>query len=246
MPPTIVIGAGQNPSLNGSVLSDPLRWGVANPGTHREYVLDITAVLADMDTALASVAVSVSPSGPGELEAVSVEAAGGVITVVLTGGVRGRNYAVQIDAEPSDGDRLEFAIGLLISPDLARFPLSPALCPDFGCFVTWMAGGSMLGPLKRLPEATVIATGTTQFGGTPLSLANTKVSGGAGGGVVLPDASTFCGAEMMVSNRSGGQITAYPYGSNAIEDNGPGTGIPLQDKQNARFRVDQSGLLLMS
>jgi hypothetical protein len=83
---TIVIGAGRNPSLNAAVLSDPLLWPVANPGSSRGYTLDITAVLEDLNDDLAGVNVSASPSGSGELSILGVQAAAGVITAWLSVG----------------------------------------------------------------------------------------------------------------------------------------------------------------
>jgi hypothetical protein len=127
---TIIVGSGVNASLNAAVLGDALRWPLAGPGANRDYTLDLTAPLADMVDTLATVSVSVAPSGAGELRIVSLSATSTLIGLRLAGGVPGRNYTVVVDAVTEGGEELEYAIGLMINPLLGVWPLSPP--PSFG------------------------------------------------------------------------------------------------------------------
>ena len=101
---TIIVGSGVNASLNAAVLGDALRWPLAGPGANRDYTLDLTAPLADMVDTLATVSVSVAPSGAGELRIVSLSATSTLIGLRLAGGVPGRNYTVVVDAVTEGGE----------------------------------------------------------------------------------------------------------------------------------------------
>jgi hypothetical protein len=134
---TIVAAAGLNPSLYAGVSAASLRWPIAEPGESRDYSIDITADLADIGDQIASVSVSVAPSGPAERVIGSVGVAGGVITVVQSGGVAGRNYAFQVDVLTAGGETLEYAVGLLVDPARASFPLPEPPDTGFGAPATW-------------------------------------------------------------------------------------------------------------
>ena len=121
----------------------PLRalwWPTAEPDDVLDYSLDWSAILADAGDTIASAAVSVAPSGAGELTASSLAVVGGVMTVWLTGGVPGRAYTVRAEIATVNGRTIERLIGLRINAALATwpFPLPPSL--GFGTPVTWGAG----------------------------------------------------------------------------------------------------------
>lgn len=106
----------------------------------------------------------------------------------------------------------------------------------------------MFGPIMNLPPVTVQATGTTQLTAAPTSLAQILVNAAtaAGAGVLLPEASTFCGNTVPVFNRSGVAIAVYPFAGDTIESNDVNTPVTLQNEQTGHFSVANSGLLIFS
>lgn len=125
-----------------------LRWNTKQPGDVLDYTYDATDDLTDCLTCVAdlvqSVAISVRPSGTGELLPLAIAVSGSLIVVRLAGGVPGRNYIVRIAAAGASGQTYEFNIGLLINPLLAAaWPLLPPPSTGYGTATVWLAGSGL-------------------------------------------------------------------------------------------------------
>ncbi len=116
------------------------RWPVRQPGDLLDYALDVSFALFDVADDLAAVAWSASPSGPGELTAVSVGVEGGVITGWMSGGMPGRVYVVRIEATTIAGRKFEWLAGIQVSAILGPIPLPAPASPGFGPPATWAYG----------------------------------------------------------------------------------------------------------
>lgn len=131
------IAIGQRSSLYGVVSAPLRRWPVAEPEDLLDYSLDITALLADVADTVISAQVSVSPSGLGELAASGLAVAGGVVTLMLGGGVCGRDYVIQIACQTEAARTFGFRVGLAIDNPMAAYPNTPPSSPGFGPPVVW-------------------------------------------------------------------------------------------------------------
>lgn len=103
-----------------------LYWPTAQPDDFLDYGLDLSAPMNDSSDSIVSAAVSVSPSGSGELTLSYLTCASSVVTFWASGGVAGRSYFVKVDVTTLHGREFEFLVGLSISPVLAIFPIPPA------------------------------------------------------------------------------------------------------------------------
>lgn len=95
--------------------------------------------------------------------------------------------------------------------------------------------------ITRHPVAGVAATGTTQASATQLSNSAVTVnitSGGAGGGVRLPSATTLKnGAKITVANTTGVTINVYPSSGHNILGQGVDQPLALAGLKSAEFTV---------
>src|ERR1700709_608107 len=85
------------PVPRGSIIAapSPLNWPTKDPGDVLDYILDIgPAIVGNDGDAIATVAVSLSPSKPGDLELQSTTADGSRIVLWLLGGQTGTVYTV--------------------------------------------------------------------------------------------------------------------------------------------------------
>ena len=246
---TVVIrGCGPSSgSPYGTMPLGPLNmWPTAQPGAFLDYAADVSALLNDETITAASL--TVSPSGAGELIPAFLSVSGCLVSWWGWGGVPGRHYTVRIMLQTSAVRTIVFTVGLLIDPLLAPYPIPPAPVPGPGTPLIWSEGTPMFGPSVTLPATTVLATGTTQLTAAPATLSQILVNAAtaAGAGILLPQASAFCGQTVPVYNRSGVTITIYPYSGDQIEGLGANTGTDLENEQTASFTVSQSGALLLS
>lgn len=241
---TVIIGGRSPFGTYGTMPAGPgYWWPTAQPGAFLDYAVDVSALL-DGDTIIAA-SLEASPAGDGELIPAFLNVDGCLVSWWGWGGIAGKNYTVRIVLQTAGHRTIPVTIGLGIDRLLARHPLPPAPIPGFGRPLIWSVGDPMFGPVQQLPAVTVAATGTTQLTAAPVPLAKVLVNAGTGG-VLLPAASTFCGATMPVYNRSGGPITIYPHAGDTIESNGVNGGVTIQNEQTAHLSVAQSGLLILS
>lgn len=244
---TLVVGGANIVPLSARevMLGYPrLWWPEADPCEFLDYTLDVTAPL-EGDTITAA-SLSVCPSNSGDLIPAFLNVSGNLISFWGYGGIAGRDYRVRIKTQTTGLRNPNWTIGLPINPLLASYvstltPITLGSSPD----LTWSEGQFMLGPIFNLPATTVVSTGTNQLTAAPMKLSKCLVIG-VGNGVVLPQAATFCGAEMPVYNRTGGTLTVYPYSGDQIESLGVNIGAVLQNEQTATFSVSITGQLILS
>src|ERR1700748_3012150 len=75
------------PRGSSATAPPPLNWPTKDPGDVLDYILDISPAIVGNDAdGIATVAVSVSPSNPGDLELHSTTADGSRIVLWLSGG----------------------------------------------------------------------------------------------------------------------------------------------------------------
>jgi hypothetical protein len=122
------------------------RWlWVAEPADDLDYYADVTAMLQDVGDSAASATFAISPSGTGELQAVSFSVSGYLAQVWLTGGVPGRFYQSQLSIVTAAGRQFSFLIGLQMDTALAANPLPTPPSLGFGTPISWSAAPSLVG-----------------------------------------------------------------------------------------------------
>jgi hypothetical protein len=111
-----------------------LFWPTAQLGADLDYTFDTAPDLIPIQDSIASVSVSVQPSGTGELQIDTVAISEFKITTTLSGGVAGRLYFVQLVVTTTSNPPRVFPylIGLQISPLLFVAPFVPPESPFFG------------------------------------------------------------------------------------------------------------------
>jgi hypothetical protein len=112
--------------------------GVKDPDAFLDYSWDASDFLDPVNDDLASVSVSTSPWGTGELVASNLTVQGNVITFWLASGVPGRRYTIKIEAGTDAGRNFEWPIGLHADPALTPYPFPrPAANSGFSAVITW-------------------------------------------------------------------------------------------------------------
>jgi len=128
-----VVAPSQGFTAAGALVASPyLVWPTAEPGDNLDYSLDLTAPLEDVGDVIATVTLTVSPSGTGELSYSRLSVAGDVITWWGAGGVAGRRYLVSVTAATGYGRAFSYVVALNINPTLAAYPLPPPPVPGPG------------------------------------------------------------------------------------------------------------------
>ena len=115
-------------------------WPEAQPGTDLDYTFDTAPNLEPIQDSIASVSVSVQPSGTGELQIENLVVDGFAITIFLSSSMgRPEPYLVRLVVTTAANPPRVFVylIGLQISPLLDTPPLQPPESPFFGTPVTW-------------------------------------------------------------------------------------------------------------
>lgn len=109
-----------------------LSWPDALPDAVLDYTADVAGWLADAGgVAMTSVALSIAPSGAGEMGCVSLDVTGGKIVAVLGPAPPGRGYLVRIKAVTNSPLRFEWVLGLNIVPIQAEYD-PPSEPPSYG------------------------------------------------------------------------------------------------------------------
>ena len=109
-----------------------LVWPEAEPDDDLDYSLDISAALDEVGDAIASVDVSVAPSGSGEMSPHSASFSGNVITVWLAGGAPSRVYYVQVVVTTVADRRFSYFVAVSVSADTAVSSVPPPPSPGYG------------------------------------------------------------------------------------------------------------------
>jgi hypothetical protein len=103
----------------------PLNWPTKDPGDILDYILDIgPAIVGNDGDGVATVAVSVSPSNPGDLELQSITADGSRIVLWLSGGQAGTIYTITFLITTINGRSLQRSV--LLPVLLLSVPVVPA------------------------------------------------------------------------------------------------------------------------
>ncbi len=145
-----------------------LQWPTAHIGQELDYFVDASAPLAyDL---LASVAVSASPSGAGELQITDVTVTDSTIRVKFSGGVAGRVYRVRVDCVTEIGREVSWVPVLPFSIEGAILPLPIAPVADFGAPFVWTYSG----PVRPLPPQPVHVPAT--YTGAPFVARMTTIN----------------------------------------------------------------------
>jgi hypothetical protein len=110
-----------------------LSWPMKEPGAFLDHYYDAANSTSgartlsagnDLGTdTISSVALTISPSGPGELTASTLTVSGGVVAFWLGAGIAGRNYVVTIDAVCTSGRTFGWVAGVVVDPLTATYPL---------------------------------------------------------------------------------------------------------------------------
>jgi hypothetical protein len=175
----------------------PTKW----PASYVPYKIPVPTA---PDDPLVAMELSINPSGPGEMWLSFLSTDGVTITCWFADGVPGRKYELQIKTLTESRRTDQWLYGILCAPAIARWPLLPAPVPNFGRPITWSQGQHMFGPVLALRPFTIAATGTTQIGAAIVPLAKVLVNAAqaANAGILLPQASTFCGNTHDLSQSS--------------------------------------------
>ena len=199
---------------------------------------------------VAAMNLSSEPSGDGELWASFLSLTGSTVTWWVACGVAGRQrpYLLSLLCGAANGATVQFTYAMPIDPTFAVPPIPSPVNAGFGLPITWSRGQHMFGPVLNLPPATVEATGTTQITAAIVPLAKVLVNAAqaANAGIILPQASTFCGNTLPVVNVSGVPISIYPYSGDAISTNAVNAAVTIENLSSASFWVAQSGILVVS
>jgi hypothetical protein len=112
-----------------------LQWPEKQTLDTLDYACDMTGDLVAGET-ITDVAVSVSPSGAGELSVQGVASQGNIIVVWLSGGVGGRGYLVRLDVTTSAGRVFDVLAVVPMSRILMSFPVPEPSSMGFSTPVT--------------------------------------------------------------------------------------------------------------
>lgn len=124
----------------------PLAWPVKDPADVLDYVLDAAPALdCDGTDLVASVAVSVSPSGAdGDLRVGGVAASGAAAVIWLSGGVPGTTYAVSVTLGTLKGRAIARSVLLPVQAMAAIAPPATPLAAEGGDLITDQNGVPIL------------------------------------------------------------------------------------------------------
>ncbi len=123
----------------------PLSWPAKDPADVLDYEFDIAAALlgSEGDT-IASVGVTIAPSGSGDLLATSVAADGTAALFWFAGGQAGTVYTVQVNVITAAGRTLSRALLLPVLSLTAVSAAVTALTTDQGSVITDQNGNPIL------------------------------------------------------------------------------------------------------
>jgi hypothetical protein len=252
---TIVLGSQPD---DIAIVPQVLRWNHADVSTNLDWSLDVSMPLASVGDTIRDVSWSLAPSGQGERKVLAlVVSDDSIVTGQLFGGVAGRNYKNRLIVTGFSQRVWTWQINQFVTPIPREYPLPNPPSLGFGldlCAMNqtsplWAEGQqTMFGAILGLPPITVEATGTTQITAAPVSLGKVLVNSAtaAGAGILLPEASTFCGNILPVVNVSGVPINIYPFAGDTIGTHSVNAPISIEDQSSANFWVAESGLLIVS
>jgi hypothetical protein len=123
----------------------PLNWPTKDPGDILDYILDIgPAIVGNDGDGIATVAVSLAPSGPGDLELQSTAADGSRIVLWLSGGQAGTVYTITFLITTINGRSIQRSVLLpVLSLSIPVVPAS-AIVTATGVVLTDQNGNPVL------------------------------------------------------------------------------------------------------
>jgi hypothetical protein len=220
-----------------SPLSPSIWWPMAELNSALDYSLDWSTVFADVDDTVATVQVSIAPSGSGELETVAISVAGSVTTFWMSEGVPGRVYIVYVKLGTMGGRTITQLVGLRTDPRLAVWPPVAPENPDFGAVVSWSTGAVVFPPpdfIETMIATGLEAAGTDQASALPIpSQTSVFTSVPAGTGTRL-EAVVGWGNYRIV-NATENDLLVYPPGTSQIGSYGAGVPVMVAGNQTVDF-----------
>ena len=142
-----VIVDGFNTLSRGSGVSAPslLVWPQKDPVDVLDYEIDFSpAIIGNDADGLASVDVTITPSGAGDVTATRIAADGAVAAVWLSGGTSGTTYAVQIAVQTRTGRTMRRTILLPVTSLSSVDVPASALTTSQGATITDQNGNPIL------------------------------------------------------------------------------------------------------
>ena len=133
------------PRGSSSAAPPPLNWPTKDPGDILDYILDIgPAVVGNDEDGIATAAVSLAPSNPGDLELQSTTADGTRIILWLSGGQAGTVYTITFVITTINGRSLQRSVLLpVLSLSVPVFPAN-AIVTAGGVVLTDQNGNPVL------------------------------------------------------------------------------------------------------
>lgn len=141
-----VVLDGFVPVPRGSLATapSPLAWPAKDPEDVLDYELDISAALSGDKDTIATIDVSIAPSGASGLMLMSASADGCVAVLWVSGGVAGTVYSVQVSIGTTAGRTIGRAIFLPVLAMVSALPPTSALTTGSGLVVVDQAGNPIL------------------------------------------------------------------------------------------------------
>ena len=109
-------------------------------------------------------AIRIKPFGAGEMTASRLTVSGEVMTVWFAGGVPGRLYTVNIEAQTTAGRNYQWEVELMCDPRFALGRLPFAANRGFGPALTWGTGSGGSGGPSSFLSLHEFASGTETYG----------------------------------------------------------------------------------
>jgi hypothetical protein len=122
----------------------PLSWPIKDPADVLDYVFDISAaMLGNEGDGIATLDVSISPTGPGALQLQQAFADGSMAVLWLAGGKPGVTYTVTLDIGTINGRTIARDVLLPVLALSTPLPASAALTTDSGQPITDQASNPL-------------------------------------------------------------------------------------------------------
>jgi hypothetical protein len=183
-------------------------WPSPLPGADLDYSFPVGGELNG--DSVVTIALSLAPSGTGEMQALDLSLTGELIVVQLTGGQPGRLYRAQLVVTGASGRVWQFIINILVSKAAeVLWPMPPAPVPGFGTAINWISGATVFGPAIAAVATGLVLTGTNQATAFPL-LAQTNIVAAAPSstGGILPG--TIVSGTIVVQDDDANNAAIYP------------------------------------
>jgi len=188
-----------------------LWWPAAYPLTNLDYAANICAELMASGDAVATVALSLQPSGEGEMQALDLSVTGDLVVVQLAGGQPWREYLAQVIVTGVSGRVWPSYVNIICKGGGALFGSAPPPpVAGYGTPITWASGATVFGPAITAVATGLVGTGTNQGTALPLpAQTNIFSSAPAGTGSIL-NGSIVSGTIVVQNDDLANNLLIYP------------------------------------